>query len=147
LDFSVLDKYKNNLAALLAGVIIGAICTWQVTSEITTRDVKFLERQLAEVLKQSQEKDARLSAAQQATLTALARVPAVDPSIKREHLESLIKKIDVEIAGKLAALAAASPLRDGPPGKLYLELEKDIDLLKRQRDEAAHRLIEIVGGR
>ncbi|MGW8394489.1 hypothetical protein [Pseudoduganella sp. HUAS MS19] len=147
MDPTIFQKFKDSWAAFSAGILIGVALTWQVASTLNKREVDILERQVTDYQRRVQEKDAQLQVAQQATIAALAKIPSVAPAVRKAELEALINKLDVEIKNRMAARAAASPMREGEPkGDLYIQIEQEIESLRNQRNEARQKLMQLVAG-
>lgn len=149
MDFTILEKHKDNLIAFCAGAIVFSSITWTIAGNFHSKKVDILETSL----RQSQQK---LSEAQQAAQTAQLRAAAISQSMsvenakqsRKQELNALLSSIDKQIQKKKAELIMASPIgfasrsfEDEPKGALYLQTEAELTLLQEQRNKILTQLI------
>lgn len=146
MDLSIFEKFKANLVALLAGVIVSVPATWTVADNLHKKEVAILELQNTNVQKHLAEVEALLKVARQEALdSGTANVDA--SRARKAELEALIRDLDVEIKAKKVELVRHSGLEvDGPKDASFLEIENELHTLQAQRDDARRQLIQVVGG-
>lgn len=144
MDATLLEKFKNNIIALLVGACASAAGAWSVADSLHKKETAILERELTDYQRRLSESDVALKAAQQTSKNAISR-DRISAQQKPE-IEALVKKLDAEIASKKGELIRHSPIMvDGPKGDSFLRVEEELRSLQKQRDEARLRLIQVVG--
>jgi hypothetical protein len=146
MDFSIFEKFKANLIALLVGVIVSVPAVWTVADNLHKKEVAIFELQNTLVQKRLFEVETLLKAArQEARDSVTARLEG--RRSRKPELESLIRNLDVEIKTKKMELGLHSGLTvDSPKDASYLEVENELHTLQAQRDDARRQLSHVVGG-
>jgi hypothetical protein len=143
MDYSIVEKYKNNLLAFIAGALVSAGATWTVAGNLHAQKVDILETSLRENQKKLSETQVTLGKAQMAAATASATLKAEQGAQSRnQELNILLRSIDKEIATKKEELIMASPLSNSSPkGDLYMRTEDELKSLLQQRNAVLSQLI------
>lgn len=141
MDWTIFEKFKPNLIALLVGVIASVPAVWTVADNLHKKEVAILERQNADVQKHLADVEALLKITRQEARDSTTANADVGRARKPE-LEALIRNLDVEVKAKKVELVWRSGLDvDAPKNALYLEAENELHALQAQRDDARRQLI------
>lgn len=145
MDFSVIEKHKNNLLAFIAGAVVALGATWTVAGNLHAQKVDILETALRESQKKLGEAQVSLEKAQIAVAAASASLKAEQGARSRKQdLNLLLRSIDKEIALKKKELIMASGISSSDQkGELYLRAEDELRSLNERRNDVLAQLIRL----
>ncbi|WP_313168277.1 hypothetical protein [Massilia oculi] len=145
MDFSVMEKYKNNLLAFFAGAVIALGATWTVAGNLHAQKVDILETALRESQKKLGEAQLSLEKAQTVAAAASESLKAEQGAHSRKQdLNLLLRSINKEIALKKKELIMASGISSSDQkGELYLRAEDELRSLNERRNDVLSQLIRL----
>lgn len=149
MDFSIVEKHKNNLIAFASGAIVVSTIVWTVASNLHVQKIDILETSLRECQRKLNETQLSLEKAQIIATAASASLQVEQGKYSRkQELNSLLRAIDKDIATKKNELVMASPISvasrqsdSEPKGELYLRAEEELESLLQQRKDVMSQLI------
>lgn len=156
MDFTISEKYKNNLLAFGAGAIVSGGLVWAIAGNLHAQKVDILETSLREAKIKLAETKGQLTEAQlslanandSATATAIALKTEQDKQSRRQELASLLRSIDKDIKARKQELILASPISpNDSKGELYLRAESELASLEERRNEVLAQQIASSGSR
>lgn len=156
MDFTIPEKYKNNLLAFGAGVLFSGSIVSAIAGNLHAQKVDILETALRESKLKLADTQGQLAAAQlslekakdSATAVAVTLKAEQDKQSRKQELASLLRSIDKEIKARKQELILASPISaGGPKGELYLRAESELASLEERRNDVLAQQIASSGSR
>jgi hypothetical protein len=144
-DFSAIEKHKNNLLAFIGGAVVALGATWTVAGNLHAQKVDILETAFRESQRKLGEAQLSLEKAQSVAAIASESLKAEQgANSRKQDLNLLLRSIDKEIASKKKELIMASGISSADrKGELYLQAEGELMALQERRNDVLTELIRL----
>ena len=146
---SGVEKWKNNLFAFGAGVLLSGGLVWKISENLHKQELAILERSAADTEKRLDHTQGLLRDAEQsvASVSALLKVRQATRE-QRSTLDALLRTVEGEIATKKEELVRVSRISNSDPqSDLYLYAESELASLQQQRADIRSQMIRLDASR